>query len=48
MSAKKRVKFGRHLVYRFPVLPDSGLNPDLSPLRGSHEYSELLEKITIP
>ena len=33
MSEKKRVKFGKHLVYRFPVHPDSGLNSDLSPQR---------------
>ena len=48
MSEKKRVKFGKHLVYRFPVHPDSGLNSDLSPLKGSQEYSDLLDKITIP
>ena len=48
MSEKKRVKFGKHLVYRFPVHPDSGLNSDLSPLKGSQEYSELSDKITIP
>ena len=48
MSEKKRVKFGKHLVYRFPVHPDSGLNSDLSPQKGSQEYSELSDKITIP
>ena len=35
-------------MYRFPVHPDSWLNSDLSPLKGSQEYSELSDKITIP
>jgi hypothetical protein len=48
MSEKKKVRFGKHLVWRFPVQPDSGTNTDLAPQKGSKEYSELSEKITIP
>ena len=45
MENKVTMSAERYLIFRFPVLPTSGINRDLSPAHGSDEYLELSDKV---
>ncbi len=48
MTNKKMVRKEKHLIFRFPVFPDSGFNKDLSYVQGSREYWNCRTRSAVP